>query len=104
MEKPDKEKRFQDFSVRFFRGVGRLDNDTCDRMIIEHPRGKREDVGIYKKNGKRIAAWWRQALTLAPSSSPAIPISSGGAWFLAEMDAEEQKPMLEIYDRMQSEP
>jgi len=104
VEKPDKEKRFEDSNVRYFRGVGRLDNGNCDRMIIERPRGKREDVGIYKKDGKHITAWWRQALTLVPSSPPAIPISNGGAWFLESMDTENQMRMLEIYDRMQSEP
>jgi hypothetical protein len=104
VEKADKEQRFQDFNIRFFRGVGRLDNDNCDRMIIEHPRGKREDVGIYSRDGRHIAAWWRQALAIAPGSSLEIPISSGGTWFLEAMDSENQTRILEIHQRMQSEP
>lgn len=101
---PDRTKQLSDARASIYRAAKQFGDDLCDRMVVEHFTGTREDVVIYKQNGQRRVALLRVGLGMVPGSSPDIPVSAHGTEWLEPMGAKDEKRLLDILDLVESTP
>jgi len=102
--KADRTRHFSDSTVSIYHAAKRVENDLCDRMVVQHFTGNQEDVVIYKQSGQRRVGRLRMQLKMIPGSSPAIPVSTFGAESLEPVDPRDEERLLAIFDSVESAP
>lgn len=102
-KEPDATLKYSDAVAKLFHRAKWFNDGNrkmiCDQIIVEHFTGNEEDVVIYERDGKRRAGRIRLLMGLS-SSSPATPTSATFNEEVEEIDADDEKRLLTIYDQL----
>ena len=99
-EKPDNTQKFPTAEGKLYLGAKLTRNGMNiegDHMIIQHVTGHEDDVFVFRLDGKRHVG--RKVLKMSiQSSSPAIPAATSIYPEVADVEPDEEKKLLDIYD------
>jgi|SRR5579859_2441131 len=102
-QKPDIKLKFADAEACLYRAARRLHEGgkemLCDEMIVQHFTGNEDHVVIYERDNERRVGRIRLLMGLS-SSSPAVSTAVKISEAVEEIDAEDEKSLLAIYDKL----